>query len=49
MNMNNINENENENVREEIRNEIILQMRHHLDETTLSILKQVLAKTLSNV
>lgn len=38
-----------ENVREEIRNEIILEMRHHLDETTMSILKQVLNKTLSNV
>ena len=39
----------NKNVREEIRNEIILEMKHHLDESTLSILKQVLAKTLSNV
>lgn len=38
-----------ENIREEIRNEIILEMRHHLDETTMSILKQVLNKTLSNV
>ena len=39
----------NKNVREEIRNEIILEMKHHLDESILSILKQVLAKTLSNV
>ena len=39
----------NKNVREEIRNEIILEMKHHLDESTLSILKQVLAKTISNV
>ena len=38
-----------ENVREEIRNEIILEMRYHLDETAMSILKQVLNKTLSNV
>lgn len=38
-----------ENIREEIRNEIILEMRHHLDETTMSMLKQVLNKTLSNV
>lgn len=41
--------NEYENVIEEIRNEIILEMRHHLDETNMSILKQVLNKVLSNV
>lgn len=41
--------NEYENVREEIRNEIILEMRHHLDETNMSILKQVLNKAFSNV
>ena len=41
--------NEYENVREEIRNEIILEMRHHLDETNMSILKQVLNKVFSNV
>lgn len=41
--------NEYENVREEIRNEIILEMRHHLDETNMSILKQVLNKIFSNV
>ena len=41
--------NEYENVREEIRNEIILGMRHHLDETNMSILKQVLNKLFSNV
>lgn len=49
MNMNYGNENENRDLREEIRNEIILEMRHHLDETTLSILKQVIANSLSNV
>lgn len=41
--------NEYANIREEIRNEIILEMRYHLDETTMSILKQVLNKTFSNV
>ena len=49
MNMNYGNENENRDLREEIRNEIILEMKHHLDETTLSILKQVIAKSLFNV
>ena len=38
-----------ENVREEIKNEIILEMRNHVDTTTMAILRQVLNKTLSNV
>lgn len=41
--------NEYENVREEIKNEIILEMRNHVDTTTMAILRQVLNKTLSNV
>lgn len=41
--------NEHEDIREEIKNQVILEMRHHIDTTTLSILKQVLNKTLSNV
>lgn len=41
--------NDYKNVREEIRNEIILEMKHHLNETTMSILKQILNKALSNV
>ena len=36
------------NVREEIRNEIILGMQYHLDETTMSILKQVLIELSRN-
>ena len=41
--------NEYENAREEIKNEIILEMRNHVDTTTMAILRQVLNKTLSNV
>ena len=38
-----------ENVKEEIKNEIILEMKHHIDANTLSILKDVLNKALSNI
>ena len=42
-------ENECRNIGEHIKNEILLQMKHHLDNSTLLILKQVLNQTLSNV
>lgn len=36
--------NEYENVREEIKNEIILEMRNHIDSTAMTILGQVLTE-----
>ena len=42
-------ENECRNIGEHIKNEILLQMKHHLDNSTLLISKQVLNQTLSNV
>ena len=42
-------ENECRNIGEHIKNEILLQMKNHLDNSTLLILKQVLNQTLSNV
>ena len=41
--------NEYESVRDEIKNEVILEMRNHIDSTAMTILGQVLNKVLSNV
>ena len=41
--------NEYESVRDEIKNEVILEMRNHIDSTAMIILGQVLNKVLSNV
>ena len=41
--------NEYESVRDEIKNEVILEMRNHIDSTAITILGQVLNKVLSNV
>lgn len=41
--------NEYENLREEIKNEIILEMRHHINSEQMNILKQVLNKTFANI
>lgn len=47
--MNSMENNTYENVKEEIKNEILLAMKPHVDGNTINILRQVINKTLSNV